>query len=75
MSMSPNPLADRLADTVFDDVATTDELIDVLGAPDNELGGNDAVAADEALKDMLNNFDVGNLDSLGFEFDPNGQSR
>ena len=39
------------------------------------LGGGDDDAGDEALKEMLNNFDVGNLDSLGFEFDPNGQSR
>ena len=66
---------DVLNDNVFDDVATNEELMRVLGAPGNDFGGGDDDAGDEALKEMLNNFDVGNLDSLGFEFDPNGQSR
>ena len=47
----------------------------VLGPPGNDFGGGDDDAEDEALKEMLNNFDVGNLDSLGFDFDNNGQSR
>ena len=37
--------------------------------------GAQEIAPLEAIKEMLNNFDVGNLDSLGFEFDSKGQSR
>lgn len=43
--------------------------------PLDAFGGNEDFESDEAIKEMLNNFDVGNLDSLGFEFDSKGQSR
>lgn len=44
--------------------------------PLDAFGSNDEdFESDEAIKDMLNHFDVANLDSLGFEFDSKGQSR
>ena len=43
--------------------------LDAFGSSDEDF------ESDEAIKDMLNNFDVANLDSLGFEFDSKGQSR
>ena len=70
-----------ITDNVFDEVATNEEMLRMLGSGLglDQSGGVNSGADDEVgdaqVHEMLNQFDLGNLDPLGFNFGTGGSER